>query len=80
MSFDTPEESPQEPLVTPEDPDSCWKQPGPVAGPFKVYPGDGSEVIYYWYRFADQPSMLNADLSDDEREEMQKKAEMIHRD
>ena len=50
------------------------------AGPFTAYPGDGSEVTYYWYRFADQPSMLNADLTDGEREEMQLKVEKIHRE
>ena len=58
---------------------SCWKHPGPVAGPFKAYPGDGSEVTYYWYRFADQPALLNADLSDAEREAMQQRVEKIHR-
>jgi len=24
--------------------------------------GDGSTVTYYWYRFADQPALLNADI------------------
>src|SRR2546430_4575868 len=41
-----------------------FKKPGPVAGPFKAYLGDGSVVTYYWYRFADQPALLNADLTD----------------
>jgi hypothetical protein len=70
----------KEPQVytTPEEPDSCWKTPGPVAGPFKAKLGDGSLVTYYWYRFADQPALLNADLSDAEREAMQKKVEKIH--
>jgi len=36
-------------------------------------------VTYYWYRFADQPALLNADLTDDEREEMQKRVEKLHR-
>jgi hypothetical protein len=67
------------PYVTPDDPESCWKKPGPVAGPFKAYPGDGSVVTYYWYRFADQPAMLNADLTDKEREEVQKRVEKIHK-
>ena len=79
-TFPVPEEPEPEPYVTPEDSNSCWKTPGPVAGPFKAYPGDGSVVTYYWYRFADQPSMLNADLSDEEREEMQLKVEKIHRE
>jgi len=66
------------PYVTPDDPESCWKKPGPVAGPFKAKPGDGSTVVYYWYRFADQPALLNADLTDEEREALQKKVEQIH--
>jgi hypothetical protein len=50
-----------------------------VAGPFKAHPGDGSVVTYYWYRFADQPALLNADLTDKEREDMQKRVEKLHR-
>ncbi|MCF7675373.1 MAG: hypothetical protein K9N23_05960 [Akkermansiaceae bacterium] len=69
----------QQPLVTPEDAESCWKKPGPAAGPFKANPGDGSTVTYYWYRFADQPSLLNADLTDAEREILQQRVEKIHR-
>jgi hypothetical protein len=65
--------------VTPEEPESCWKEPGPKAGPFQAYPGDGSVVTYYWYRFADQPAMLNADLSDEEREAVQRRVELLHR-
>lgn len=65
--------------VTPEDEGSCWKKPGPKAGPLQAYPGDGSVVTYYWYRFADQPAMLNADLSDQEREDVQVRVEKIHR-
>ncbi len=71
-------QSPQ-PYVTPEDPDSCWKKPGPVAGPFQVELGDGSVVTYYWYRFADQPALLNADLTDEEREALQARVELLHR-
>jgi len=80
VSFSPPAASPSEPYVTPDDPDSCWKKPGPVAGPFKTYPGDGSVVTYYWYRFADQPALLNADLTDKEREDIQKRVEKLHRD
>ncbi len=68
-----------EPYVTPEEPTSCWKKPGPVAGPFQVELGDGSVVTYYWYRFADQPAILNADLTDAEREELQARVELLHR-
>jgi hypothetical protein len=71
----------EQPMVyaTPSDKKSCWKNPGPVAGPFKVKLGDGSTLTYYWYRFADQPALLNADLSNAEREEMQRRVEKLHR-
>jgi hypothetical protein len=67
------------PYVTPDEKESCWKRPGPKAGPFEAKLGDGSVVSYYWYRFADQPALLNADLTDDEREAMQKKVELLHK-
>jgi hypothetical protein len=41
--------------------------------------GDGSVVTYYWYRFADQPAMLNADLTKEEREQVQARVEKLHR-
>jgi len=77
--FRRPQEDRPDPYVTPEDPESCWKKPGPVAGPFQAYPGDGSVVTYYWYRFADQPALLNADLTDKEREDLQVRVEKLHR-
>ena len=79
VSFSRPLEEPSGPYVTPDDPESCWKKPGPVAGPFQAHPGDGSVVTYYWYRFADQPALLNADLTDKERESLQKRVEKLHR-
>ena len=79
VSFSRPREDPSEPYVTPDDPESCWKKPGPVAGPFQAHPGDGSVVTYYWYRFADQPALLNADLTDQEREDLQTRVEKLHR-
>ncbi|WP_231617752.1 hypothetical protein [Novipirellula aureliae] len=78
-SFRRPDDSPLEAYVTPDDAASCWKTPGPVAGPFEAHPGDGSTVTYYWYRFADQPAILNADLTDQEREQLQKRVEKLHR-
>ena len=77
--FEKPDGPPLGPYVTPEDEDSCWKKPGPAAGPFYAYPGDGTKVTYYWYRFADQPAILNADLTDKEREDLQKRVEKLHR-
>jgi len=79
VSFASAGRKPPEPYVTPDDAKSCWKKPGPVAGPFEARPGDGSVVTYYWYRFADQPALLNADLSDQEREDLQKRVEKLHR-
>ena len=77
--FERAKEKPQEPRTTPDDAASCWKKPGPAAGPFKAHLGDGSVVTYYWYRFADQPAMLNADLTPEEREQVQKRVEKLHR-
>jgi hypothetical protein len=77
--FARAKEPPQEPRTTPDDPASCWKKPGPAAGPFKANLGDGSVVTYYWYRFADQPAMLNADLTPEEREQVQKRVAKLHR-
>jgi len=80
VEFDRPAQENQEgPYVTPEGMDTPFRRPGPVAGPFETTLGDGSVVTYAWYRFADQPAMLNADLSAAEREEAQRRVEMIHR-
>lgn len=79
LKWDRPVEQPEEAYTTPNDPKSRWKKPGPKAGPFKAHLGDGSVVTYYWYRFADQPALQNADLTDAERERMQAKVEKLHR-
>jgi len=79
VAFPRPAARPAKPYTTPTEPDSCWKKPGPVAGPFERRLGDGSRVVYYWYRFADQPALLNADLTDQEREELQARVELLHR-
>ncbi|MBW8042551.1 MAG: hypothetical protein FVQ85_21505 [Planctomycetes bacterium] len=79
VSFSRPRQEPSQPYVTPDDAQSCWKKPGPAAGPFQAHPGDGSVVTYYWYRFADQPALLNADLTDIERQSLQARVEKLHR-
>jgi len=79
VSFAPAGRKPSKSYVTPDDARSCWKKPGPVAGPFEARPGDGSVVTYYWYRFADQPALLNADLTDMERENLQARVEKLHR-
>lgn len=79
VRFDRKRNGPPKTYVTPEEADSCWKKPGPVAGPFQAHLGDGSVVTYYWYRFADQPALLNADMTDAEREVLQRRVELLHR-
>jgi len=79
MAFLQGREANPEPYVTPDEAGSSWKRPGPVAGPFRAQLGDGSVVTYHWYRFADQPALLNADMTDPEREDLQKRVEMLHR-
>jgi hypothetical protein len=69
----------RKPYVTPDEAESSWKKPGPAKGPFKAKLGDGSVVTYSWYRFADQPALLNADLTAEERERLQKRVELLHK-
>ncbi len=77
--FKRPREEAPEPYVTPDNAMNCWKRPGPVAGPFQTRLGDGSVVTYSWYRFADQPALLNADLTAQEREDLQARVAKLHR-
>ncbi|MEX2028754.1 MAG: hypothetical protein WD988_04625 [Candidatus Curtissbacteria bacterium] len=79
VSFKRQYEKPSHTYVTPEAKESTWKTPGPAAGPYRVKVGDGSTVTYYWYRFADQPALLNADINKAEREEMQRRVELLHK-
>lgn len=79
LRFETPHEQGEGAYVTPDAPNGPFRSPGPVAGPFEVTLGDGSVVTYAWYRFADQPAMLNADLTPAERAEAQRRVELLHR-
>ncbi len=79
LSFERRYEGRNKTYVTPEDPESFWKAPGPAAGPYRAKLGDGSTVTYYWYRFCDQPALLNAAMSKEEREEMQRRIELLHK-
>jgi hypothetical protein len=75
-----------DPIRTPLHPDykysdkvvDVWKTPGPVAGPFVTQLSDGSQVVYYWYKFNEQPSILNSDMDDEERALIQKRVELLH--
>lgn len=64
--------------TSPEAADTCWKKPGPKAGPFTVKLADGSVVTYSWYRFVDQPSLQDADLNEEEKIRLQAVVEKIH--
>jgi hypothetical protein len=68
--------------ASPANATSTWKVPGPAknGGPFQVKLGDGTTVTYYWYLFKNQPTMLNADLTDAEREEVQQRVEKLHKE
>jgi hypothetical protein len=79
VTFSRKRDAAAKPYVTPDAAESSWKRPGPKAGPFTARLGDGSVATYYWYRFADQPALLNADLTADEREALQKRVELLHR-
>ena len=75
-----------EPIVSPLHPDyafkneivEAWKKPGPAAGPFTAKLSDGSSAVYYWYKFNEQPAILNSDMDDAERDLVQKRVEMLH--
>ena len=60
----------------PKDP--CWTNPGPAAGPFQARLDDGMVVTYRWYRFADQPALMMAGLTQAERDQLQAEAVKIH--
>ena len=76
-----------QPLTTPLHPNynksteviDAWTKPGPTAGPYTVELGDGSTAVYYWYKFSEQPSILNSDMDKEERKLIQKRVELIHR-
>lgn len=75
------------PIITPLHPKyryrdtivDVWTMPGPTAGPFVAKLNDGSQAVYYWYKFNEQPAILNSHMSDTERELIQQRIEMIHR-
>jgi hypothetical protein len=67
-----------EDYTSPETGSNAWTKPGPKAGPFRAKLADGSVVTYSWYRFIDQPSLQDADLSDPEKQRLQAAVEKIH--
>jgi len=76
-----------DPIMTPLHPKytysdkvvDVWKNPGPVAGPFATQLSDGSQAVYYWYKFNEQPAILNSYMDAAERKLIQKRVELLHR-
>ena len=79
-SVEFPAAGKSNPYTSPSEPTSVWRSPGPKAGPFTAKLADGSIVTYYWYRFIDQPSLQDADLSPYDKEHLQRLAEKIQRE
>ena len=75
----TPKENPSKPLTTPFATDPTWQNPGPAAGPYYAHLGDGTLVTYYWYKFEDQPALMHAGLTQSDRDQLQKKVELLQR-
>ena len=75
-----------EPIISPLHPDytfsndivEAWHKPGPTQGPFSVELTDGSRAVYYWYKFNEQPAILNSDMDRAERDLIQKRVELLH--
>jgi hypothetical protein len=55
-----------------------WTTPGPASKRMEVALNDGSVVTYAWYRFVDQPSLRSFSWTAEEKNRLQKLAEMIH--
>ncbi len=69
----------QQPRTTPHTTNPDWTAPGPAAGPFTTTFADNSRATYYWYRFIDQPAIVNAKYSEANRQQLQQRIELIHR-
>lgn len=68
-----------ESYTSPDKASDVWHEPGPKAGPFQAQLGDGSVVLYSWYRFIDQPALQDADLSAAAKVRLQGIVEQMHK-
>jgi hypothetical protein len=57
----------------------AWTSPGPAGGPLTVTLGDGTKVTYAWYRFVDQPALQNLNLTPKQKERLQSRIELLHK-
>ena len=56
---------------------SCWDESLSV-GDSVAYMSDGSAIHYSWFKFIDQPTIRCSRLSQDEKDELQRRVELIH--
>jgi hypothetical protein len=56
---------------------SCWDDSLSVGDPV-AYMSDGSEIHYSWFKFIDQPTIRCSNLSQEEKDELQRRVELIH--
>lgn len=66
--------------TSPSEKQDVWNTPGANSEQLKATLSDGSVVTYRWYKFIDQPSLQSLNLSLEEKEVIQKRVEMIHKD
>jgi hypothetical protein len=59
-------------------PSSAWSSARWAAGPFTTTLNNGSVVEYVWYRFTDQPAIVNLRLNAADRTKLQTWAESLH--
>jgi len=56
----------------------AWRTPGPVAGPFYADLIDNSRLVYFWYRFIDQPVFQQFNWSESKKDSLQSLIEKMH--
>jgi hypothetical protein len=57
---------------------TSWQTPAPASATTSVVLSDGSQVIYAWYKFVDQPSVQAYNWTAEERGVIQSRIEQIH--
>jgi hypothetical protein len=81
--FPPPDPNVSTPYVSPTS--GAWTTPGPVPGrPTQTVTlddrsGHRSKVTYAWYRFVDQPALQNLGLSPEQKNQLQSRIELLHK-
>jgi hypothetical protein len=77
--FRAPATGPAYELPTPlGDDNKAWKDPADKDS-FSVVLGDKTTVEYRWYKFIDQPALQNLNLTDEQKDRLQKRVELLHK-